>query len=177
MAGQKIDVGASGSTVAENLKRLREQQKMTYAEVSRKLEAVQRSISPLAVRRMEEGARRVDVDDLVSLSVVLNVAPVTLLMPNTASKDELVSATGLADLAARELWGWIRAEEKIGRAKNAIEVIEHVQLVAPHWRSQEYIQGALKLTELSLAEMKAKRGDREDLEALLAEYRDNNGDD
>ncbi|GAA4374167.1 helix-turn-helix domain-containing protein [Paeniglutamicibacter cryotolerans] len=177
MAGQKIDIGPSGQTVALNLKRMREAQKLTYTEVSRKLESIGRAISPLAVRRMEDGDRRVDVDDLVALSVALNVAPVTLLMPNTDARDETVQMTGISDHEAEEVWKWVRADRKLGGSSDARELIDYIHLVTPSWRSEEYIQGAIQLAELGRAEVKAKQGDRAELDSLLTENRENNGND
>lgn len=172
-----MDMGPSGLTVAENLKRLREQQKLTYTEVSRSLDLIGRAISPLAVRRMEEGARRVDVDDLVSLSVVLNVAPVTLLIPDTSMRDELVTMTGVGEHEAEILWKWLRADKKIGGSSDIGELIDYVQLVYPSWRSQEYFQGMQSINEIRQAELKAKQGDRSHLDALLAKHREADGND
>lgn len=174
-----MDMGPSGLTVAENLKRIREQQKLTYTEVSRKLDSVGRVISPLAVRRMEEGARRVDVDDLVALSVVLGVAPTTLLVPNSFTRNEFVDITGIVSIEAQELWAWVRADKKPNGTGTsaAMEWIEYVRLVSPHWRSQQVLEGMLQLNEIAQAELKAKQGDRSQLDALLAKHREADGDD
>lgn len=68
MAGKEIRLGPAGEQVRANVKRLRGH--MSYAELSRELERVGRPIPPLGLKRIEEGERRVDVDDLVALAEV-----------------------------------------------------------------------------------------------------------
>lgn len=67
-------------------------------------------MSYTTLSQIENGARRVDVDDLMILSVALNVSPIVLLTDRTASSSETVTATGLGDLEVRDLWDWLRAE-------------------------------------------------------------------
>lgn len=77
---------------------------MTYAELSRRLEAVCRPIPPLGLRRMEAGERRVDVDDLTALALVLGVSPLALMLPygEQSAPAELANTTVRHD----ELWQW-----------------------------------------------------------------------
>ncbi|GAA12583.1 hypothetical protein GOALK_056_00160 [Gordonia alkanivorans NBRC 16433] len=67
-------------------------------------------MSYTTLSQIENGARRVDVDDLMSLAVALNVSPIVLLTDRTKSGSETVTATGLGDVEARDLWDWLRAE-------------------------------------------------------------------
>ena len=67
-------------------------------------------MSYTTLSQIENGARRVDVDDLMILSVALNVSPIVLLTDRTASSSETVTATGLGELEVRDLWDWLRAE-------------------------------------------------------------------
>lgn len=117
MAGKKIDLGASGQTVAANVKRLRGA--VTYTQLSERLRELDREISPIAVRRIEEGDRRVDVDDLTAIAVALGVSPTTLLMPHTnvdgietQSPDDLTKPiTGLSEpITALRMWDWLGGE-------------------------------------------------------------------
>lgn len=88
MAGKKNEVAATGRAVAANVKRLREEQNLGYAELSRRLdEQADRDIPPLGLRRIESHERRVDADDLVALAVALSVSPLTLLTPGTLRID------------------------------------------------------------------------------------------
>ena len=73
------------------------------AELSRQLAEMGRQIPPLGLRRIESEDRRVDVDDLVALALALGVSPITLLMPETASRDDVVKATGREPVPAQAL--------------------------------------------------------------------------
>lgn len=84
-------------TVARRLRELRTQQNLTYAAVSERLQELRHPIQSLSLRRMEEGERAVDVDDLMALSIVFGVAPVTLLLPDTTTNQDPVELTGDQD--------------------------------------------------------------------------------
>lgn len=105
---RRIDLGPTGETLRTNVQRLREAQNLTFAELSRRLNAVGNPIPPLGLRRMEAGERRVHVDDLTALAHVLGTSPANLLMPDTPDGDDEVTATGIGTTTARNLWKWIR---------------------------------------------------------------------
>lgn len=108
---QRIDVGPTGVTVAGNVRRLREAQRLSFADMDRALEESGHPIRPLGLRRIEQCGRRVDVDDLVALADVLGVCPATLLMPVTGGAADRVAVTGMAGyhVAARDVWAWLTA--------------------------------------------------------------------
>ena len=87
MAGRKLELGDTGAAVARNVSRLRKAIGLNYTDLSTRLANIGRDIPPLAVRRIEEGNRRVDVDDLVALAIALGVSPATLLMPAHEAAD------------------------------------------------------------------------------------------
>jgi transcriptional regulator with XRE-family HTH domain len=104
MAGKEIFEGATGRTVRENIRRVREERDMTWAQMSRFLDKAGRPIAPLGLRRVEEGARRVDVDDLMAIAVVLDVTPNELLLP--AQPSGPVDITGAAGRDSEHLRAW-----------------------------------------------------------------------
>ncbi|MDP9693017.1 UNVERIFIED_ORG: transcriptional regulator with XRE-family HTH domain [Arthrobacter globiformis] len=104
MAGKEINVGATGLTIRENIKRIREGRDMSWAQMSRFLERAGRPIAPLGLRRIEDGSRRVDVDDLMAIAVVLDVTPNDLLLPQAGSG--MAEVTGMSHRDADELWAW-----------------------------------------------------------------------
>ncbi|MFW3171166.1 helix-turn-helix domain-containing protein [Geodermatophilus sp. CPCC 206100] len=58
--------------------------------------------------KLELGQRRVDVDDLVALAVVLNVTPGQLLMPApTWGEDDLVALTPHRSVHWHRAWQWM----------------------------------------------------------------------
>jgi transcriptional regulator with XRE-family HTH domain len=115
MVGREPDFGNTAWAVGRNLTRIRENQNLTYTQLSDRLrDQCQWSINAVGIRRIEELRRRVTVDDLVALALALGVSPVTLLMPDTKSDDQLIQITGVKDrVNARVLWDWLRAEEPL----------------------------------------------------------------
>lgn len=110
MAGKELALGAIGKNMATNLRRLRGE--MTYAELSRRLEALDRPIPPLGLRRMEAGERRADVDDLMALALVLGVSPLALLLP-CGEQDE-GAEVGNMSFRHDELWQWAMGDRPLG---------------------------------------------------------------
>jgi transcriptional regulator with XRE-family HTH domain len=104
--------GAAAETVSANVKRLRKDQNLGLRGLANKLGEVGRPLGHSAVDQIEKGTRRVDVDDLMALAAALDVAPVTLLMPDTTAEgwDTAVEATGIPDgITAQHLWLWLTA--------------------------------------------------------------------
>jgi transcriptional regulator with XRE-family HTH domain len=53
---------------------------MSYAELSRLTGQAGRPIATLGLARLEQGSRRIDVDDLFAIATALAVSPLSLLM-------------------------------------------------------------------------------------------------
>jgi transcriptional regulator with XRE-family HTH domain len=102
MSGKKMDLGPIGEHVATAVKRLREHRRLTYADLSRRLDDLGRPIPPLGIRRMEAGERRIDVDDLVALALVLEVGPLAILLPNEPS----AVVPGGEEYPRHRIWEW-----------------------------------------------------------------------
>lgn len=94
----------------ENIRRIREGQKLTYVELADRLTKIGRPIPVLGLRRIEKGERRVDVDDLLALAVALGVMPVDLLVPNTAADDEPYNVTQDVAAPAAAVRDWISGQ-------------------------------------------------------------------
>ena len=98
--------------MADELERIRRGSKVTTAELSRRLTALGQPIPDTSITKTEQGTRRVDVDDLVALSLALGVTPNTLLMPEV----DYLGAPDTHQLApeaigtAEELWQWAQGE-------------------------------------------------------------------
>ncbi|MGW0841437.1 helix-turn-helix domain-containing protein [Streptomyces sp. NPDC002787] len=81
MTEKRNPLGPIGENVRVNVQRLREEQRLSLAELSRRLEDIGRKIPTLGLGRIENGERRVDADDLVALADALSVSPARLLLP------------------------------------------------------------------------------------------------
>lgn len=72
-------LGPLGLAVIDNIKRIRAEQHLSVAALSRRLDEIGRPIAVLGLRRIESGVRRVDVDDLAALADAFSV-PIEALM-------------------------------------------------------------------------------------------------
>lgn len=127
---------------------------LTYTQVSKRLADGGRSISPLAVRRIEDGERKVDADDLMALALALDVSPTYFLMPGTDGPEDEVSVTGrLEPVDAKKLYDFLHGEHGIeGRPVRVGEWIQHLMATAPLWRIDEAESALHTLSDLRLAD-------------------------
>jgi transcriptional regulator with XRE-family HTH domain len=107
--GTETKPGPTGESVRANIIEQRKRKNLTYARLSRKLKARGRAIPELRLPRIEDGDRRVDVDALMALAEALDVSPITLLVPETAKRNDLVEVTGRRPEPAETVWDWLRA--------------------------------------------------------------------
>jgi transcriptional regulator with XRE-family HTH domain len=119
MTTGRIELGPTGRTVAANVKRLRESRGLTLRGLSAALKERGRPLSADALNKIENGngneergIRRVDVDDLMALAVVLEVSPLALLLPHDARGTTDITAAGQVD--GREAWSWGRSMNPLG---------------------------------------------------------------
>jgi transcriptional regulator with XRE-family HTH domain len=119
----KNPLGPAGARVAYNVRRLRQQQGLTFKDLSGRLEQLGRPIPVLGLSRLERGERRVDADDLVALAVALGCSPNTLLLPEI----ELSGLISIEDpltskhrARVEDMWAWATGEVPLGeRAASA----------------------------------------------------------
>lgn len=96
-----------------NIKRVRGG--MQYKELSERLGDLGNPIPPLGLRRIENGERRVTVDDLCALAVALDVSPLTLLLPADGSRYAASRLTGVTgrEVSHNTQWLWGLGEEPL----------------------------------------------------------------
>ena len=73
----KRELGPTGEAVRTNIRKYRRWMPITV--LSEKLAVLGRPIPPLGLRRIESGARRVDVDDLVAIASALEIPVIDLM--------------------------------------------------------------------------------------------------
>lgn len=64
-------------------------------------------MSHSVVSQMENGARRIDVDELVALAAALGTTPSYLLTPEYTPESVRVIGTGTQEMSIEEYWSWI----------------------------------------------------------------------
>jgi hypothetical protein len=115
MPPEKWAPGPTGDRVAANLSQLRGP--VSLEELADRLDRLGRRIAPDSIRNVEQlGAtrrRRVDVDDLVALSIALGVNPNRLLLPPTSGVQEGVRLTSQVEIPANLAWAWAQGDVPI----------------------------------------------------------------
>ncbi|WP_202551059.1 helix-turn-helix transcriptional regulator [Streptomyces sp. SID8352] len=132
-------LGSVGQRVAKEIARLRG--RTTVRELSARLGKLGRPILPSGITKIEQGKRRVDVDDLVALSVALQVTPTRLLMgpPPTEGPD---------DPAHEEAWEWYEEEDSNGEVRSYSALRLASELALDPWDAWTWAQGDFPLGEI-----------------------------
>jgi len=112
MANETRERGPSAERVRDNIKALRKERGLDLADLSQRLGDLGQPISVSGLSKLELGQRRVDVDDLVALALVLDVSPNRLLLPAEAETSE-VAVTRDLSLAASDLWAWATGDREL----------------------------------------------------------------
>lgn len=98
-------IGPLGRLVGENLLRLRKLAGLSLRELSEALREAGHPVNVDGLNRAEQGKRRVDVEELVAIAVVLGVNPSALLLPPTASGTTTI--TGAGEVRTGAAWDWL----------------------------------------------------------------------
>jgi transcriptional regulator with XRE-family HTH domain len=98
-------VGSAGKMLAANISRIRKRKKLSFLEVAARTEEVGQPIAVLGLRRIERGERRVDYDDLLTLAIALDTAPINLMAP--AVSDTVPYPIGKQEYGTRTVREWI----------------------------------------------------------------------
>lgn len=109
-SSKKVGLGPTGEAVSRNVARLRGG--MQYKQLAERLAELGRPIPTLGLRRIEDGERRVDADDLVALAIALGVTPNTLLFPHVDDGDS-VAITGADGLSLGRVWRWAEGSQPL----------------------------------------------------------------
>lgn len=108
------DLGPIGDTARYRIRKARESRGNTAVELSGMVRAIGRDLSPVAIRRIEFGARRIDVDDLLALAQVLDISPLALVLPLGESPDEEFRTSEFNDdWTLERWWKWAHGEEPL----------------------------------------------------------------
>jgi transcriptional regulator with XRE-family HTH domain len=133
-------LGSVGQRLAKEVARLRG--RTTVRELSARLTKLGRPILPSGITKIEQGTRRVDVDDLVALAVALKVTPTRLLLGPPPTD-------GPHDPAHEEAWEWADWEDSQGRKRQPIPLIRLApELALEPWDAWPWALGEVPLGEI-----------------------------
>jgi transcriptional regulator with XRE-family HTH domain len=104
--------GQTNEVVAANLRKVRQSTGVDLRELSARIKTTGRVISPSAVSKIENGDRRVDVDDLTVFAYALETTPAALLTP---ASEEAQAPAGVPEgqFTPEEVQAWIRGTVKL----------------------------------------------------------------
>lgn len=138
MAARPLALGPTGRVAASNVARFRGLRGLRLAGLSELMETVGRPMSVVTISAIENGDRRIDVDDLVALAAALKVSPAALLMPGTSDPFSAAPATvrpeGAMGPDAGLLWDWLTAAAPLDAS---LLDEETDQIAAEMWRRQQ----------------------------------------
>ncbi|MEU4578952.1 helix-turn-helix transcriptional regulator [Nonomuraea sp. NPDC023979] len=128
--------GPIGRRVARNVAELRAARGLTLREMSAKMGELGRPTLPSGIMKIEDGTRRVDVDDLVALALALDVSPNRLLLPESAGTDQGVDLTPEVTIPTEDAaWRWAVGEYypfPLDAPTPASEVVKFMAANRPH---------------------------------------------
>jgi transcriptional regulator with XRE-family HTH domain len=109
MGTKAVRKGPIAERVAETVRTHRLRRRLSHRQLSARLAELGHPILPSGIAKIEDGSRRVDVDDLVALALALRVSMSRLLLPATDT-GEPVALTEAMTLDFTEAWRWSRGE-------------------------------------------------------------------
>ncbi|MBK4348754.1 helix-turn-helix domain-containing protein [Lacisediminihabitans changchengi] len=104
--------GQTNEAVAANLRKVRQSTGVDLRELSARIKTTGRVISPSALSKIENGDRRVDVDDLTVFAYALETTPAALLTP---ASEEAQAPAGVPEgqFTPEEIRAWIQGTVKL----------------------------------------------------------------
>jgi len=102
----------TSDAVAQNIARARKSLGWTLLDLENALTTAGHRISLSALSKIENRSRKVDVDDLMAIAVVLDVSPAALLLP-VGDLDEVVPVTGGRG-SVGVFWEWAFGTTSLG---------------------------------------------------------------
>lgn len=109
MGTTRIEPGPVSDQVRRNIRELRECRGMSLRALSERMGELGRPLRVPVLFRIEQGERRVDVDDLVAFAAALNCPPNRLLLPGNTDEWESGSRyapTSTIEVSPAGAWWW-----------------------------------------------------------------------
>lgn len=147
-------IGPVGRAVVRNIEDLAEVRGLKLRGLSDALLAIGRKILPSVLHVLGQGRRRVDVDDLMALAVVLGVTPNSLLLPRDTPPDaEIELAPGVRH-PAWAVWAWADGRRPLpGPADTAKErfsrEVDFARNARPAFGGRDHARALFEMYELA----------------------------
>ncbi|AUN42574.1 hypothetical protein ASU32_23210 [Tsukamurella tyrosinosolvens] len=96
--------------MSSNLAALRTARGITLRDMASRLTEAGVKMSAPTYQQVERGDTRVTVDLLTAAAAILDVSPVTLLLPSAVQGGDAVELTGIARNTVGRVWQWLRGD-------------------------------------------------------------------
>ncbi|GAB3616593.1 hypothetical protein GCM10027416_11500 [Okibacterium endophyticum] len=159
----------SSRAVGDGIARYREIRRLSRDELSYALSTAGHDLDVDDLRLIEQGGAIVTADDLVAVSVVLDVSPAVLLshVPAGRPAEEPLGTGVPADVDQPELAAWAQGRTGLDRASRlrwAEDRVARLRILAAH--HQEHLEAALAERD-ELGELVAQEADAVPVQRLL----------
>ncbi|HEU0237843.1 MAG TPA: hypothetical protein VFR11_01000 [Micromonosporaceae bacterium] len=128
VAEKKNPLGPAGELTRQTVRTLRLRRNLQYKQISEALAAVGRPIPTLGLSRLEDGDRRVDVDDLVALSLVFDLPAAGFLLPGSYREGQQIEVAPGHMMRAEDAWRKVGGDE--GWPRKGLTAEDGVRLAA-----------------------------------------------
>jgi transcriptional regulator with XRE-family HTH domain len=151
MGTKPVRKGPIADRVTESVRTHRLRRGLSHRQLSARLAEIGHPILPSGIAKIEDGSRRVDVDDLVALALALRVPLPLLLMP-ASDTGQPVELTEETNMKFTDAWRWVRGEllpgappkpDGDGWVRVDDELLNHIHLGHPDL----FDQGPLSINE------------------------------
>ena len=150
MGTRKVEQGEVGHVVAARIRQIRERRQLSLQALSERLDGA-RPADPAvrSVSKIEQGDRRVDVDDLVAIADALETVPSRLIAGygDGLDLDFLTRAEELHSEVLRDAVRALRAAEDAGLTR--YDVVEWMDSMARLWPILEQLTKSLVSKEMA----------------------------
>lgn len=128
-----IPLGKTTKTVASNIRQARERRGITQEDLSNEAKELGHPLEVPAIRAIENGRRRIDVDDLTVIAAILHVSPATLLKPLAGQ-----SLTGVPDdTNTTDLVSWVLDRQALQADDEEAEALAQMKALPVRIRELE----------------------------------------
>lgn len=118
--------------LADNVKRLREEQRMPATELAKKVSELGTPMTRMGIQRLERHERRVELDEIGALAEALGVPPVALFLPLSQAAGVQVSPGRVVDM-----WSalkWFSGRQRLDNEGKPADEWSHVRIYEEHER-------------------------------------------
>jgi nucleoside phosphorylase len=105
----------TGARVAQRLRKLRADRQLTLTQLAERLAGLGHPLQLSVISKIENGQRRVDVDDVVAFALALEVSPNQILLTEGARAASTVQLTPGRALTEKQAWAWASQVNPAGK--------------------------------------------------------------